>query len=57
MGPNPLEEVVDWKVVVDKYLQLIGQRDGTGEDDQDDLEDEEAGDAPAPAAAGAAEAV
>ena len=40
-GPNLLEEVINWKAVVDKYLQLIGQSDGTTEGDLDDGDDDE----------------
>ena len=53
-GPNLLEEVVNWKAVVEKYLQLIGQSDGTAEADLDDADDDDAGDVPA---AGPVEAV
>ena len=40
-GPTPVEEVVDWKVVADRYLYLQGQADGNNmdsdkEDDDDD---------------------
>ena len=49
-GPSLLEEVVNWKAVVDKYLQLIGQSDGPGEGDLDEGDDDEGG-TEAPAAA------
>ena len=36
-----IEEVINWRAVVDKYLQLIGQSDGAGDDL--DFDDEEEG--------------
>ncbi len=40
-GPGMIEEVINWRAVVSKYLQLIGQGDGEGDDL--DFDDEEEG--------------
>lgn len=47
-GTNLLEEVVNWKAVVDKYLQLVGQSDGTGEGDPDEGDEDDGTGTPAP---------
>ena len=42
-GPQRIEEVVNWKTVVDKYLVMKGSGDGTIEvfsDRPDDLNDQ-----------------
>ena len=40
-GPTPVEDVVDWKVVADRYLHLQGLADGNAaeSDKEDDDED------------------